>query len=160
MTTETESTQAASTATETKTKGAVRKRSGSTKAKASKDKEVKRRAVKAADKAKRSSKSETSMPHVFTNSVPTKMGRVTNKPAIKVKGAFYRGAEIEGTFELAPDAEVEKWGNGDPRVAVIFSWHGWTPTRGYPRIALPKGSTHTVKQSYTGEVVREIGRGE
>lgn len=123
-------------------------------AKKAADKEVTRKASAVADKYK---PVELPPPHTDPSCQIVKTRKVKGATVIKARGAQYRGTTFDGTLELAPDAQVQVWRDGSLRAAVVMDWYDWAPTRGYPRVMIPKGQ-YSIKENYTGEVVSQLGR--
>jgi hypothetical protein len=79
---------------------------------------------------------------------------VTGVPAIRVRGATYRGSPpIEGVFELV--SSIPEQVDGEDRYEVYCAWFGVKPPTTYPRISIGPGGFELLS-SYTGEVVDNL----
>jgi hypothetical protein len=79
----------------------------------------------------------------------------SNVPAIRVRGATYRGSQpIDGVFELV--SATPQSVNGEERFEVYCSWFGVKPPTSYPRISVPQG--YNLEVNYSGEVIDNIAK--
>jgi hypothetical protein len=118
-------------------------------------KQVKAETKKAQEKARKFQ--TVAPPHVDSAAEILAMRKVKKARVIVAEGARYRGCEISGTLELAPDRDPQYWRNGDLRAQVVMRWFDWSPESGFLSVAFPEG-TYEVKENYTGEVIEAIGR--
>ena len=77
-----------------------------------------------------------------------------NVRAIEVSGGRYRGATLDGVFEIVNEAPVSP--AGKVKVKVCCSWFGVIPKTTYPNLDITNASTRIIN-NYTGEVVDNIG---
>lgn len=75
-------------------------------------------------------------------------------PAIRVRGATYRGSQpIDGVFELV-DSRPRRI-KGEERYEVYCAWFGVKPFTCYPRLSVMPDACELIP-SYTGEVIDNI----
>ena len=93
-------------------------------------------------------------PRTHAEAKGTRLRSVRNVPAIRVRGATYRGSRpLDGVFELValPPQQVA----GEERYEVYCAWFGVKPFTKYPRLCVrPDG--YELLPSYTGEVIDNI----
>ncbi len=90
-------------------------------------------------------------PHTNDKAEVTKTRAATNIDAIEVRGGKYRGATLDGVFELVNPPTAKPPG----RVLVRCSWFGVTPPTTYPQLDI-SGATVIKKLNYSGQVVDDI----
>lgn len=90
-------------------------------------------------------------PHTDDKAKVNKTRAVTNVNAIEVRGGKYRGATLDGVFELVNPPAAKLPG----RVLVRCSWFGVTPPTTYPQLDI-SGATVINKPNYSGQVVDDI----
>jgi len=90
-------------------------------------------------------------PNTHQKAKVTKTRNVTDVYAIKVTGAKYRSATLDGVFELVNPPTAKLPG----RVVIRCSWFGVTPPTTYPQLDI-SSATVIRKPNYTGEVADDI----
>ena len=90
-------------------------------------------------------------PHTNKKAKVKKTRAVTNVYAIKVSGGKYRGATLDGMFELVNPPTAKLPG----RVLIRCSWFGVTPPTTYPQLDI-SSATVIHKSNYSGQVVDDI----
>lgn len=94
---------------------------------------------------------DSKSPHTHEEAKVTKTRDVADVYAIKVTGAKYRLATLDGVFELVNPPTTELPG----RVTVRCSWFGVTPPTTYPKLLI-SGATVIREPNYTGKVADDI----
>lgn len=90
-------------------------------------------------------------PHTNDKAKVKKTRAVTNVYAIEVSDGKYRGATLDGMFELVNPPTAKLSG----RVLIRCSWFGVTPPTTYPQLDI-SSATVKHKPSYSGQVVDDI----
>lgn len=93
-------------------------------------------------------------PHTDKSAKPIKFREVKNKTVIEVKHGNYRGAMLNGIFELVNPPQAQLSG----RLLVRCSWFGVTAPTTYPQLDISKSTHKLIIENYTGKVVDDIGR--
>jgi hypothetical protein len=93
-------------------------------------------------------------PDTHAGATASRFRTVSGVPAIRVRGATYRGSQpINGVFELVDCTPQQV--NGEDRFEVYCSWFGVKPPNTYPRIFV-NPNEYEIMPDYCGEVIDDI----
>ncbi len=90
-------------------------------------------------------------PNTNEKAVVTRMRSVNGVHAIEVVGGQYRGATLNGFFELVNPPAVKLPG----RVLVRCAWFGVTPSTTYPQLDISNAKV-IQRSNYSGQVADDI----
>lgn len=91
-------------------------------------------------------------PHTNEHATVKSTRAISGVHAINVVGGKYRGATLNGIFELVNPPTAKLAG----RVLVRCSWFGVTPPTTYPQLDITNATVKHIA-NYTGQVVHDIG---
>jgi hypothetical protein len=91
-------------------------------------------------------------PHTCEQATVTKLRQVTGADVLKVTGAMYRGAVLDGIFELAKPYSSELPG----RVKIRCGWFGVNPPTTEPQLLISTCTSCVRISKYCGEVADDI----
>jgi len=87
---------------------------------------------------------------------------VQNVRVIKVQYASFRKATFDGIFELEVQGRtidpIIQMPSGKMKVIAICSWYGCTSNTTYPHIDITNADNYMIIESYSGDVVDNIGK--
>lgn len=93
-------------------------------------------------------------PNTCKQAKVTKLRQVSNADVIKVTGARYRSAVLDGIFELAKPYNSELPG----RVKIRCGWFGVNPPTTEPQLLISTCTSCVRVPKYSGEVADNISR--
>ena len=100
-------------------------------------------------------------PHTNRYAKPNRSRYVEHKRVIELRNASFRNASFDGIFELECQYlsvdPVIVLPSGKTKVKVICSWYRCTSDTTYPKIDITSAEHCKIIDSYTGNVVDNIG---
>jgi len=84
--------------------------------------------------------------------------KVDGVEAIKVVGGKYRGASLDGIFEVVKPSTTDK--NGKVQIEVCCAWHGVKPPNNYPQLDITDADVKRLPNHTADDVVDNIGKDE
>ena len=95
-------------------------------------------------------------PHTSKTAIIRDWRDVTNVRVVTLKGAFYRGSQFNGTFEIADDENPFYSGEDGLRVEIKIKWYGRRLKTRWPRV-LVGAVRPQIKTGFTGKVGWNLG---